>query len=182
MGVACFFAKISGIICQKSIFFEVQVTDILNMYHLCILPWSLGFRTIYIIINYAFCLNARLSLKCILDLKWKSVNQNSIKKAPLYEKHFVFDLLEGAFFLSLVICDRYFPPKNRYFLTWQQSQSLIARTLTKWQISIHSFKFLQKDPQNMNERWSFLLTGFHSIYIRTVSKPPWTLKISGLKS
>ena len=96
VGVACFFAKIAGIICQKSIFFEVQVTDILNMYHLCILPWSLGFRTIYIIINYAFCLNARLSLKCILDLKWKSVNQNSIKQALLYEKYFVFVLTEGT--------------------------------------------------------------------------------------
>ena len=104
VGVACFFAKIAGIICQKSIFFEVQVTDILNMYHLCILPWSLGhrfgFRTIYIIINYAFSLNARLSPKCIFQsvLKWKSVNQNSIKQAALYEKYFVFVLTKGIFF------------------------------------------------------------------------------------
>ena len=103
-GRCCFFAKIAGIICQKSIFFEVQVTDILNMYHLCILLWSLGsrfgFRTIYIIINYAFSLNARLSSKCIFQsvLKWKSVYQNSIKQAPLYEKYFVFVLTEGTFF------------------------------------------------------------------------------------
>ena len=73
------------------------------MYHLCILPWSLGFRTIYIIINYAFCLNA--SSVTI----WKDVpgvlnaDPRVFKSTTLLENLSYTEAIELAYFGAKVI-------------------------------------------------------------------------------